>query len=240
MVGGAAGRCRHSRAVAGLASIPRSQPQRIHRSSRSRQRRSSSKPGASRSGPGCPPSPSPEAGRLRSTPMTSMTTCWHSTQRPAPMSGKQNSVRHTMTRLPTDRARHLQSRVTSWSRSDPVVASRLCRRRRETRVGGRRGCRIQKPLRHARGLQHLAGRSRHPDRSADGATDGERLVAFDAATGKPVWSAKGVERSINTNPSVLGIDLGCAAPLPLCESAGEVWYRRCESQGRFDRVVSRR
>ncbi len=34
-----------------------------------------------------------------------------------------------------------------------------------------------------------------------GATDGERLVAFDAATGKPVWSAKGVERSINTNPS---------------------------------------
>ena len=73
-----------------------------------------------------------------------------------------------------------------------------------------------------------------------GATDGERLVALDAATGKPVWSAKGVERSINTNPSVLGIDLGCAAPLPLCESAGEVWYRRCESQGRFDRMVSRR
>ena len=34
-----------------------------------------------------------------------------------------------------------------------------------------------------------------------GATDGERLVAFDAATGKPAWSAKGVERSINTNPS---------------------------------------
>jgi len=34
-----------------------------------------------------------------------------------------------------------------------------------------------------------------------GATDGERLVAFDAVTGKPVWSAKGVERSINTNPS---------------------------------------
>ena len=34
-----------------------------------------------------------------------------------------------------------------------------------------------------------------------GATDGERLVALEAATGKPVWSAKGVERSINTNPS---------------------------------------
>jgi outer membrane protein assembly factor BamB len=34
-----------------------------------------------------------------------------------------------------------------------------------------------------------------------GATDGDRLVALDAISGKPVWSAKDVERSINTNPS---------------------------------------
>jgi outer membrane protein assembly factor BamB len=33
-----------------------------------------------------------------------------------------------------------------------------------------------------------------------GAAEGERLAAFDLATGKQAWSAKGVERSINTNP----------------------------------------
>jgi outer membrane protein assembly factor BamB len=34
-----------------------------------------------------------------------------------------------------------------------------------------------------------------------GAPEGDRLVALDAASGKQVWSAKGVERSINTNPA---------------------------------------
>ena len=58
----------------------------------------------------------------------------------------------------------------------------------KTRFAGRGGCSIS-PLVHG-SLVVLP----------TGATDGERLVALDAVTGKQVWSAKGVERSINTNP----------------------------------------